>query len=274
MPNTVTWAINERQYSQRRACVLAGIAPKTYRYQPQRGHDGGIRKRMREIASERRRFGYRRIGMMLEREGICLNHKKLYRLYKEERLTVRKRGGRKRAIGTRRPMLIPAEPNQRWSLDFVSDTLRDGRRFRILAVIDDCTRECLSLLVDTSISGVRVARQLDQIIELRGKPCMIVSDNGTEFTSNAMFRWCRECGVSWHFIAPGKPMQNGFIESFNGRLRDECLNEHLFEGLGHARLIINTWRSDYNHNRPHTSLDGLTPVEYANTDQMWNRANL
>ena len=270
----MTWAIKEKHYSQRRACGLVGIAPKTYRYQPQRGHDGDIRKRMREIAGERRRFGYRRIGLMLEREGIHLNHKKLYRIYKEERLTVRKRGGRKRAVGTRRPMLIPAEPNQRWSLDFVSDTLSDGRRFRILAVIDDCSRECLALLVDTSISGARVSRQLDQIIELRGKPHMIVSDNGTEFTSNVMFKWCQDRGVSWHFIAPGKPMQNGFVESFNGRLRDECLNEHLFEGLNHAKLIINTWRSDYNHERPHTSLGGLTPTEYANTDQMWNRANL
>ena len=173
----MTWAIKEKSYSQRRACALVGMAPKTYRYQPQRCHDDALRKRMREIAGERRRFGYRRIGLMLEREGVQLNHKKLYRLYKEERLTVCKRGGRKRAVGTRRPMLIPAEPNQRWSLDFVSDTLSDGRRFRILAVIDDCSRECLALLVDTSISGARVARQLDQIIELRGKPRMIVSDN-------------------------------------------------------------------------------------------------
>ena len=184
----MTWAIEEKEYSQRRACGLVGIAPKSYRYKPQRGHDGELRKRMREIASQRRRFGYRRIGLMLEREGVHLNHKKLYRLYKEERLTVRKRGGRKRAIGTRRPMLVPTEPNQRWSLDFVSDTLSDGRRFRILAVIDDCSRECLALLADTSISGSRVARQLDQLIEMRGRPRLIVSDNGTEFTSNAILK--------------------------------------------------------------------------------------
>ena len=173
----VTWAIKEKSYSQRRACALIGMAAKTYRYQASRPDDAALRQRMREIASERRRFGYRRIGMMLEREGVVLNHKKLYRLYKEERLTVRKRGGRKRAIGTRRPMLVPAEPNQRWSLDFLADSLKDGRRFRILAVIDDCTRECLALLVDTSISGLRVARQLDMIMEMRGKPRMVVSDN-------------------------------------------------------------------------------------------------
>ena len=270
----MTWAIEEKEYSQRRACGLIGIAPKSYRYKPQRGHDGELRKRMREIASQRRRFGYRRIGLMLEREGVHLNHKKLYRLYKEERLTVRKRGGRKRAIGTRRPMLVPTEPNQRWSLDFVSDTLSDGRRFRILAVIDDCSRECLALLADTSISGSRVARQLDQLIEMRGRPRLIVSDNGTEFTSNAILKWSQDSGVGWHYIAPGKPMQNGFCESFIGRFRDECLNEHLFDSLRHARHIINTWRRDFNQIRPHTSLSGLTPAEYANTDQIWNRANL
>lgn len=270
----MTWAIEEKQYSQRKACALVGIAPKTYRYQPQRGHDGGIRKRMCEIASERRRFGYRRIGLMLAREGICLNHKKLYRLYREERLTVRKRGGRKRAIGTRRPMLVPAEPNQRWSLDFVSDTLSDGRRFRILAVIDDCSREALSLLVDTSLSGMRVARELSRLIELRGKPRIIVSDNGTELTSNAILKWSQETGVGWHYIAPGKPMQNGFVESFIARLRDECLNEHLFDGLVHARQIITKWRSDYNHQRPHTSLGGLTPAEYAKPELIRNKANL
>ena len=270
----VTWAIKEKSYSQPRACALIGMDAKTYRYQASRPDDAALRQHMREIASERRRFGYRRIGMMLEREGVVLNHKKLYRLYKEERLTVRKRGGRKRAIGTRRPMLVPAEPNQRWSLDFLADSLKDGRRFRILAVIDDCTRECLALLVDTSISGLRVARQLDMIMEMRGKPRMVVSDNGTELTSNAILKWADERRVEWHYIAPGKPMQNGFVESFNGRLRDECLNEHLFDNLTHARRIIAAWKADYNHERPHSSLGGLTPAEYANTDQTWNRANL
>jgi putative transposase len=259
----VTWAIEERRYSQRRACGLVGLHPKTYRYASRRGDDGAIRVRLRELASQRRRFGYRRLGLLLGREGIKLNRKKLYRLYREERLTVRKRGGRKRALGTRAPMTIPQGRNLRRSLDFVADTLMRGRRFRILAVVDDFTRECLGLVVDTSLTGLRVIRELDRIAEVRGYPAMMVSDNGTELTSNAILGWQQERGVEWHYIAPGKPMQNGFVESFNGRLRDECLNEHLFASLAQARRIIEEWRIDYNTNRPHTSLIGLTPPEFA-----------
>ncbi len=271
------WAIKKKGYSQRRACSLAGIDPRVYRYRSRRPGDGAVRKRLRELASERRRFGYRRLHILLKREGFGLNWKKLYRLYKEERLTVRKRGGRKRALGTRAPMTIPQGANQRWSLDFVSDALLDSRRFRILCIIDDFSRECLATVVDNSISGVRVARELDRIAELRGYPLLVVSDNGTELTSNAMLKWQQDRGVAWHYIAPGKPMQNGFVESFNGRLRDECLNEHLFTSYAQARRIINTWRIDYNTQRPHTSLDGLTPIEFATQfqgDQNPNRANL
>ena len=259
----VAWAMTETSHSQRRACALVGMDPKTYRYESRRPDDAGIRKRLRELAEQRRRFGYRRLHILLAREGIRLNHKKLYRIYREERLTVRKRGGRKRALGTRAPLLLPWNRNQRWSLDFLADALADGRRFRILAVVDDFSRECLALVVDTSLSGVRVARELDRIVELRGRPRMLVSDNGTELTSNAILRWQQERGVGWHYIAPGKPMQNGFVESFNGRLRDECLNEHRFAGLAEARRIIAEWRYDYNTTRPHTSLDGLTPNEFA-----------
>ena len=167
--------------------------------------------------------------------------------------------------------------NQRWSLDFVSDALSCGRRFRVLCVIDDFSRECLATVVDTSLSGVRVARELDLIAETRGRPCMVVSDNGTELTSNAILKWQEDRKVEWHYIAPGKPMQNGFVESFNGRLRDECLNEHLFRTMRHARQLIADWREDYNHQRPHSSRNGMTPWEYANTikdDQNPNRANL
>ena len=160
-----------------------------------------------------------------------LNHKKLFRLYREERLSVRRRSGRKRALGTRAPMVLPQGPNQRWSLDFVSDILADGRRFRVLVVVDDFTRECLALVADTSLSGVRVARELEGLTSERGRPLMIVSDNGTELTSRAILQWQEDHTVEWHYIAPGKPMQNGFVESLNGRLRDECLNEHLFHGL-------------------------------------------
>jgi putative transposase len=155
--------------------------------------------------------------------------------------------------------------------------LADGRRFRIFAAVDDFTQECLALTVDTSISGARVVRELGRIAELRGRPCMIVSDNGTELTSNAVLAWSEEVHIEWHYIAPGKPMQNAFVESFNGRLRDECLNENLFHGLPETRRIIEAWRADYNSTRPHTSLGGLTPREFATrskTDQNMNRTNL
>jgi putative transposase len=273
----VTWAVQEKGYSQRRACGLVGLHPKTYRYASKRTGDEELRGTLRDLASQRRRFGYRRLGLMLRRQGIKLNHKKLYRLYKEERLSVRRRGGRKRALGTRAPMAIPQDLNLRWSLDFVMDTLVSGRRFRILTVVDDFTRECLGLVVDTSLTGPRVVRELGRIVETRGCPRMIVSDNGTELTSNAILAWQQEHGVEWHYIAPGKPMQNGFVESFNGRLRDECLNEHLFISLDEAREIIEAWRIDYNTNRPHTSLAGLTPTEFAarpREGQNWNRFSL
>lgn len=268
--------MKEKHYSQRRACALAGIDPRVYRREPKRAEDKALRVRLRELSGERRRFGYRRLHILLKREGWELNWKKLYRIYREEGLTVRKRGGRKRALGTRAPMATPQGPNQRWSLDFVSDTLSEGRRFRILNVIDDFSRECLATVVDTSLSGQRVARELDRIAEMRGYPCMVVSDNGTELTANAILKWQEERQVEWHYIAPGKPMQNGFVESFNGRLRDECLNEHLFDNLRHARDLIGAWRDDYNHHRPHSSLDGLTPWEYhqrSREDQTLNRAN-
>ena len=214
--------------SERRACKAIGFCRMTVRYETRRDDDHELRERMKALAHERRRFGYRRIHVLLRREGHLVNHKRLFRLYREEKLTVRKRGGRKRAIGTRAPMLVPMVANDRWSLDFVSDQFTDGRRLRILTVVDDCTRECLALVADTSLSGLRVARELDRIIEVRGKPRMIVSDNGSEFTSNAILQWADRTKVDWHYIAPGKPIQNAFIESFNGRLRDEFLNETLF----------------------------------------------
>jgi putative transposase len=255
--------MHEKGHSQRHACGLVGLDPKTYRYASRRSDDAVIRARLRALANERRRFGYRRLHILLRREGVMLNHKKLFRLYREERLSVRRRSGRKRALGTRAPMVLPQGPNQRWSLDFVSDILADGRRFRVLVVVDDFTRECLALVADTSISGVRVARELEGLASERGRPLMIVSDNGTELTSRAILQWQEDHALEWHYIAPGKPMQNGFVESLNGRFRDECLNEHLFRGLHAARQIIEAWRIDYNHHRPHTSLRGLTPNEFA-----------
>jgi len=269
----VTWAISNKGYSQRRACGLVGLDPKTYRYRARRSDDAPLRQRLRDLASQRRRFGYRRLHILIKREGVRVNHKKLFRLYHEERLTVKKRGGRKRALGTRTPMTVPQGPNQRWSLDFVADALACARRFRVLAVVDDFSRECLGLVVDVSLSGVRVTRELDRIAEGRGYPALIVSDNGTELTSHALLRWQQERGVAWHYIAPGKPQQNGFVESFNGRFRDECLNEHLFKTLGEARRLIEEWRIDYNTNRPHTSLGGLTPAAFATRSQEEHNEN-
>ncbi len=192
-----------------------------------------------------------------------MNQKKQRRLYAEQKLQVRRRCRRKRALGTGAPMTIPEGLNQRWLLDFVAEAFRDGRRFRILTVVDDFTRECVALVADTSLSGARVARELDGLLASRGKPLMIVSDNGTEFTSMVMLRWSQDRQVDWHYIAPGKPMQNGFVESFNGKLRDEYLNETLFASLPHAHRVLADWKDDYNHVRAHSGLGGLTPTEAA-----------
>lgn len=249
--------------SQRRACATMQVDRSTVRYQSKRPDDSALREEIKLVAKERRRFGYRRIQVMLERKGIFMNHKKLRRIYAEEKLQVRRRGGRKRALGTRKPMVLPDSPNQRWSLDFVNDAFTDGRRFRILTVIDDYTRENLALVADTSLSGLRVSRELDQIIAERGMPTTIVSDNGTEFTSMAILQWVQNNGIDWHYIAPGKPQQNGFIESFNGKLRDECLNETLFTTLAEAKETLKYWKDDYNQERPHSALGNLTPLEFA-----------
>jgi putative transposase len=222
-----------------------------------------VRARMRELAAIRRRFGYRRLFVLMRREGLVMNHKKFRRLYREERLQVRRRGGRKRALGTRAPLAIPQGPNQRWSLDFLSDAFVEGRRFRILAVVDDFTRECLALIADTSLPGLRVVRELEIIMARRGRPAICVSDNGTELTGMAVLRWSQEIRLEWHYIAPGKPTQNAFIESFNARLRDELLNETLFTSLAQVRAVLNAWKDDYNNARPHSALGNLTPTEYS-----------
>jgi len=233
------------------------------RYQSKRLSDASLRTRMVELAHERRRFGYRRLHVLLKAEGLVVNRKKTERLYREEGLKVRRRRGRRRAIGTRAPIPTANRANARWSLDFVHDQLVCGRRFRILNIVNDVTRECLACVPDVSLSGRRVIRELDHIIARRGAPEMIVSDNGTEFTSNAVLAWAQEAPVQWHYIAPGKPTQNAFCEAFNGRFRDECLNENLFRDIDHARFIIARWVRDYNTERPHSALGYLTPVAYA-----------
>ena len=253
----------EFQMSERRACTMIRADRKMVRYRSRRPPEAELRIRLRELANERRRFGYRRLFIMLRREGEPSGINRIYRLYREEGLGVRKRKGRKRAIGVRAPIPVEARPNARWSLDFVHDQMANGRRFRILNITDDITHECLAAIPDTSISGHRVARELTAIIECRGKPGMIVSDNGTELTSHAIFTWCKDHKIDWHYIAPGKPMQNGYVESFNGKMRDELLNETLFFSLDQARKFITAWVDDYNTSRPHSALNYQTPAAFA-----------
>ncbi len=232
--------------SERRACAILSADRTMIRYQSRRPPEMELRTQIRDLANERKRFGYRRLFILLRQGGEPSGVNRIYRLYREEGLSVRKRRARRRAVGTRAPILVEAKANARWSLDFVHDQFASGRRFRVLNIVDDVTRECLAAIPDTSISGRRVVRELIALIERRGKPGLIVSDNGTEFTSNAVLSWAQEATVTWHFIAPGKPMQNGFCESFNGRMRDELLNETLFLGLDHAREKIAVWVDDYN----------------------------
>jgi transposase InsO family protein len=251
--------------SERRACSVIAVDRATIRYRCCRPPDTELRGRLRNLANARRRFGYRRLFILLRQQGEASGINRIYRLYREEGLTVRRRRSRRRAVGMRAPILVEAKVNARWSLDFVHDQFACGRRFRILNIVDDVTRECLAAIPDTSISGKRVARELTALIERRGKPGMIVSDNGTELTSNAILAWCAEHRIAWHYIAPGKPMQNGFCESFNGRMRDELLNESLFFGLDHARQVLGSWTDDYNTARPHSALGYRTPAAYAAT---------
>jgi len=249
--------------AERRACGLVSLSRSTARYVLRRSGDQELRERLRELAGERRRFGYRRLHVMLKREGQIVNHKRVYRLYTEEGLSVRKRKRKRVSRAERLPLQAPAGPDQVWCLDFVSDALSWGRKIRMLAIEDAFHRESLAIEVDTSLSGVRVVRVLDRLTEERSAiPDVIVLDNGPELTSRALDQWAYERGVRLHFIDPGKPQQNGFIESFNGRFRDECLNEHWFLSLADARRIIEDWRIDYNQNRPHSSLGNLTPEEY------------
>src|ERR1700749_3675502 len=222
--------------SERRACSIVGAHRKMVRYRSCRPSDIELRAQLRGLAHEPKRFGDRRPFVLLRQQGETSGINRIYRLYREEGLVVRKRRVRRRAVGARAPILVEARPNARWSLDFVHDQFACGRRFRILNVVDDVTRECLGAIPDVSISGPRVARELTALIERRGKPGMIVSDHGTEFTCNAMLAWAEQNRITWHFIAPGKPMQNGFCESFNGRMRDELLNETLFLGLDRKDL--------------------------------------
>lgn len=259
----VRWARDELRLSERRSRGLVGMSASSFRYRSRRESPPGLRERLLELARERPRYGYRRLHVLLRREGFAVNHKRVHGLYRREGLMVRRRPRKRVNRGPRTPLRLPSHRNERWSLDFVSDQLADGRVFRTLNVVDDFTRECLAIEVDTSLSGPRVARLLDQLCLEHGRPSTLVMDNGPEFTSRALDAWAYRTSVALHFIQPGKPVQNAYVESFNGKFRDECLSEHWFSSLSEARHQIEEWRLDYNQVRPHSSLNDLTPEQYA-----------
>ena len=252
----------------RRACALVVLNRSTFQYRPKSSEDDRLRSRLKELAAERRRFGSPRLHTILRREGLVINHKRTERIYREEKLSLRIRKRRRKVSGLRVKMPQPRGINERWSMDFVSDSLCHGRKFRILTIVDDYSRESPAIEVDTSLSGLRVARVLDRLAQTRGLPGIITVDNGPEFAGKALDEWAYRNGVKLNFIRPGKPVENAFIESFNGRFRDECLNEHWFSNLQEAREIIESWRQDYNQFRPHSSLGNLTPLEYAKLNPM------
>lgn len=247
--------------SERRCSRLLGVWRSTLRYRSRRPDDSALRRQLCELAEKLPRYGYWRLYRKLRRQGLVVNHKRIYRLYREEGLMVRKRA-RKKLTRLRVPASTPLHPNVRWSMDFVSDAIASGRKFRTLNVVDDCTREALAMEVDFSLPALRVIRVLDRIAEERGYPESIVIDNGPEFISIALGLWAEEHAVRLAFIQPGKPVQNCYIESFNGRFRDECLNENWFVSLDDARRIIAAWKRHYNEEREHGTL-GMTPREYA-----------
>jgi putative transposase len=252
----------ERALSVTRACGLVGISRSLYRYHSRRSPALELRNRIAELAAMKRRYGYRRIHVLLRREGWSVNHKRTYRLYREQGLMVRRRKRKRIGLAERLQMPLPQGPNQSWSMDYVADGLIDGRKLRVLAIVDDYTRECLVLEVDTSLPGARVVAVLECLAEIRGLPASITVDHGPEFESQVLDAWAYKRGVRLAFIRPGKPIDNCYIESFNGRFRDECLNEHWFLSMRHARSTIEAWRIEYNTERTHSSLDDLTPEEF------------
>lgn len=260
----VGYAQEQFGFSQRHACRLVGSGRATIRYQRRRrGDDAALRTRLRELAAQRPRFGYRRLHVLLRREGIISNHKRIERLYREEGLAVRRRIRKSLTSIRRGRPALPHRANEQWALDFLQDALASGRKLRVLSIIDVFTREALALEVDTSLPGSRVVRVLERLCGQRERPAQLVLDNGPELISRALEEWAHQRAVTLHFIDPGKPIQNAHCESFHGRLRDECLNEHWFLGLHDARRIVETWRQDYNQERPHSALGYQTPIEFA-----------
>jgi putative transposase len=250
--------------SERRACALIGLSRTVLHYAPcVQPRNDQLRVRIQQLAAERRRFGNRRIHALLRRGGISVNVKRVHRLYCEDSLQVRRRRRRRGVAVERRPLLVPQGPSEVWSIDFVMDALEHGRRLKCLTIVDDFTKEAIDIVVDHGISGQYVARVLDQAGRFRELPRVIRTDQGPEFTGKALDQWAYERGITLRLIQAGKPTQSAYVESFNGKFRDECLNEHWFRSLAEARAIVAAWRMDYNHARPHSALEYRTPAEFA-----------
>lgn len=251
------------EVSERRACRVVGLSRATQRYESKREEPEGLRAAIRDVAYEHPRYGYRRVHWCVQRQGFDVGQRRVRRLYRIEGLGVRKRRKRRLKPVARRPMTPPIRPNQRWSMDFVHDQLSNGRCFRAFNVVDDFTRESVVIEVGTTLTATHVAAALDRAIAARGRcPERLVCDNGTEFHSLVFLKWAARHGIEIQFIQPGKPIQNAFAESFNGRFRDECLNTNWFSTLADARRLIGAWRSHYNDSRPHSSLGNRTPTEF------------
>ena len=251
------------RFSQRRACRLLACHRATVRYRPRPAEHDAVRQRLRTLAAERPRFGYRRLAVLVRREYGAVNHKRVYRLYRAEGLAVRRRPRKRVARAARLAPAPPQRAGEQWAMDFMQDVLARGRTFRTLNIVDLCTRACLAIEVDTSLPGQRVARVLDRRCAQHGRPALIRVDNGPEFAGQALDAWAYQQGVRLDFIDPGKPMQNGYLESFNGKFRDECLNQHWFLNLDDARRLIEVWRDDYNTTRPHSALGQVAPTVFA-----------
>ena len=258
----VRW-MQAKGMTERRALQVVGMSASAYRYQPRPDRNQALRERIVGLAQRHRRYGAGMIYLKLRQAGETVNHKRVERLYGLEKLQIRRRRRKKIPVSERQPLLRPGAANEVWSMDFVFDRIATGRSLKALVIIDDATHEAVAVLAEHSIGGERLTRMMDEVCSRRGRPAVIRTDNGKEFTGKAMLNWAYRNGVSLRLIEPGKPNQNAYVESFNGRLRDECLNDHWFTSLPHARLEIERWRREYNEERPKQGLGGLTPTQYA-----------
>jgi transposase InsO family protein len=258
----VRW-MQAKGMTERRALQVVGMSASAYRYQPRPDRNQALRERIVGLAQRHRRYGAGMIYLKLRQAGETVNHKRVERLYGLEKLQIRRRRRKKIPVSERQPLLRPGAANEVWSMDFVFDRIATGRSLKALVIVDDATHEAVAVLAEHSIGGERLTRMMDEVCSRRGRPAVIRTDNGKEFTGKAMLNWAYRNGVSLRLIEPGKPNQNAYVESFNGRLRDECLNEHWFTSLPHARLEIERWRREYNKERPKQGLGGLTPTQYA-----------